>query len=54
MYELELMATDNCSENRLIKICEVRSWLRTFVAPGFTGQYLPCLQILTDFNEDKN
>lgn len=51
LNELGLMATDNCHDDRLSKICAARAWLREFITPGLSEQRALYLQILTGLNE---
>lgn len=37
LNELGLMATDNCHDDRLSKICAARAWLREFITPRLAG-----------------
>nr|WP_191091048.1 hypothetical protein [Pantoea stewartii] len=53
MNELRRMATDNCSDDRLSKILEARTWLRAFLTPGLVKQPVPYLQTLAGLNEEK-
>ncbi|MBA4823430.1 hypothetical protein H2241_21065 [Pantoea ananatis] len=54
MNELRSMAAYHCSDDRLSKISEARTWLKPFIRPVTSMQSVPHLQIFAGLNEEIN